>query len=83
MTTQVSDLASASARTLSTTHPCVSCGAQLKDGRARRRYCSGRCRARASRERKNCDVSALLDRLQALPGADVQALIKLVRARIS
>jgi hypothetical protein len=44
---------------------CLACGVNVITGRPDRRYCSGRCRARASRERKTREIDALITRLQA------------------
>jgi hypothetical protein len=39
---------------------CLACGVNVITGRPDRRYCSGRCRARASRERKARQLQALI-----------------------
>ena len=39
------------ARAVSTSRLCAGCGTPLVGGRPQRRYCTGRCRARASRAR--------------------------------
>ena len=46
------------ARAVSTTRVCAGCGAPLVGGRPQRLYCGGRCRARASRERRAHDAHA-------------------------
>jgi predicted nucleic acid-binding Zn ribbon protein len=54
---------------------CVQCGAVFDAGRVDRRYCSGACRAAASRERKADklaeqarELADLVGRLQRLTG---------------
>ncbi len=49
-----------SARAVSTARPCEACNSRLTGGRPHRRYCNGRCRARASRERR---ARELLERI--------------------
>jgi len=44
---------------------CLACGVNVITARPDRRYCSGRCRARASRERKARELQELIARLQA------------------
>ena len=46
------EVSSETARALSTDGLCEGCGAPLIGGRPQRRYCDGRCRARASRDRR-------------------------------
>ena len=52
------------ARAVSSGRSCEGCGAELGGGRPQRRYCDGRCRARASRERQAHKLQDLIGQLQ-------------------
>lgn len=52
------------ARAVSSGRSCEGCGAELGGGRPQRRYCNGRCRARASRERQARKLHELIGQLQ-------------------
>ena len=56
------------ARAVSTPRVCPGCGAPLTGGRPQRQYCDGRCRARASRERRAREVQVTIARLGRLAG---------------
>jgi predicted nucleic acid-binding Zn ribbon protein len=57
------DIAAGGARAAS--QACPACGIAVPTRRRPRIYCSGRCRARASRERKARELDSFIARLQA------------------
>lgn len=78
------------ARAVSTPRACGGCGAPLVGGRPQRRYCDGRCRARASRQRQTqrgartqADNAVLPELLPLLLTADeAAALLRKTRTAI-
>ncbi len=59
----LAEVPSETARALSTARLCAQCGVLLVGGRRHRKYCSGRCRAQASRVRRSREKASAFRRL--------------------
>ena len=66
------ELAPEDARALSGGKWCEGCGKELRGGRPQRRFCNGRCRARASRARKAGEWRAVMAQIERLVGTELR-----------
>lgn len=65
----LAEVPSETACALSTARLCARCGVLLVGGRRHRKYCSGRCRAQASRVRRSREEASAFRRLTRWLGA--------------